>query len=778
MFKKRLFLALAVAGLSVGTALSALNVNALFSAETTATAFECAGGGSESFINIPASSSTYATRTWTGDNNVGWSATDSRTDQTLTGKAIALRTSVLKNTTVVPGGVGTLTFKYKRVFTGNSTLKVFVNGLQYGGDIIVSSETPNTFSFAVNVPGNVNIELRNTQNRIVVDDLSWTCFGEVVSGPEIQLANAAGTNVNCDELTLAFGSQSVNVYTDAVFSIKNTGTSVLNITSLTLSNNNDFTVVSPVGAFNVPASGSAIVVVRFDAVSAGAKTSVLTISNNDENESRCTVSLTGTGLGVCATPDVTAATIATDSITGTSANVELGNVIADNFLAVLTVNDSLTSAPVDGFNYMVGDSIGGGVVAYKGENADFTLNGLTGETDYSLFVFALNNVDCSEGPKYAGAIDTEFTTLFAPCIGGSETFANMPANSSTYATRTWIGDNGVSWTATDARTDQTLTGRAIAVRTGELVNNNPVTGGIGTLTFNYKKVFNGESTLKVFVNDVQYGGDITVTSDSAEVFSEIIDVAGDVSIRIENSGNRTIIDDIQWNCYEIPNRPEIQLLDEALNTKSCGDLTLDFGNVGTGSDKTATFVINNRGTVALEVSDLALSDTVNYSIVNPEEIPFVVGPLGSIDVVVKFNTATAGEKPATLTVISNDADEASCVVNLVANGQAPCAAPSLDNATVLTPEVTATTATFEVNGVTANGYIAVLLANGTATAPENGETYIVGDMLGDGKVAYVGTDAAFTITGLESETVYTVYIYTSASADCVNGPAFSAELDT
>jgi hypothetical protein len=779
MFKQRLLLALAVAGLSVGTALSALNAGRLFSTASTETAtFECTGGGSESFTNIPASSSAYSTRTWTGDNGVAWSATDARTDQTLTGKAIALRTSTLKNTAPVAGGIGTLSFKYKRVFTGNSTLKVYVNGVQVGSDITVSSETAATFSQVVNVPGNVNIEIRNSLNRTIVDDVQWTCYSEPVTGPELQLANSNNTNVNCGELTLEYGSQSVDVYTDAVFSIKNTGTSVLNVSSLSLTNSTDFQIISPSGAFTVPASGTAIVLVRFDAASAGAKTSTLTINSDDANEAECTVELTGTGLATCISPIVFEATIAVDSIAPTTADVTIGNVTADGYLAIVSETSPLTSLPVDGVNYVVGDSIGGGVVAYNGSNADFALANLTENTDYFLFVYAYNNVDCFEGPKFdtRTAITESFSTPVAPCIGGAETFTNMPANSSAYATRTWTGDNGLAWSATDARTDQTLTGRAIALRTGTLTNTVPATGGIGTLSFNYKRVFTGGSTLKVFVNGIQYGGDIAVTSDSVMVYSQPIDVAGDITVEIRNSGNRTIIDDVNWNCYQVPNRPEIQLLDGELAPKACGNFNVNLGNVQAGIDTDYVFVINNNGTQDLEISDLILSDTINYTVISPDTFPVVVDSLGAVDVTVRFNSATTGSKPATLDILSNDADEATCTVNFAAVAQEICAAPAVTTGTLDITNVTSSSADVEVAGVTANGYIAVLATTGTISAPVNGTMYEAGDLLGDGVVAYAGTDALFTLSDLEPATTYTLYVYAYNNEGCLEGPAYSAEL--
>lgn len=132
---------------------------------------------SEDFENIPTNNAgSYLTRTWIGNDGIEWTVNDSRTDQTITGKAIGLRNSTLTTTSPVAGGVRTLSFDYKRTFGGNSTLKVFVNGTQYGGDISVTSETPANFSVDVNIEGDVTIELVNSGNRIAVDNLNWTCF--------------------------------------------------------------------------------------------------------------------------------------------------------------------------------------------------------------------------------------------------------------------------------------------------------------------------------------------------------------------------------------------------------------------------------------------------------------------------------------------------------------------------------------------------------------------------------------------------------------------------
>lgn len=792
MFKKRFFLALAItfiSGLTFGKATTTKAVSAENKMETGynwpnlnvpgmpylfSTFADCLGGGSETFSNLGSSASSYATRTWTGNNGVAWSATDARTDQDLNGDAIALRTSTLKNTSVVSGGIGTLSFNYQRVFTGNSVLKVFVNGTQYGGDITVSATTTTVFSQAINVSGNVVIEIRNSGNRTIVDDVTWNCYSVPVSGPELQLADATNTNAACGALAVDFGSSPVSVNADAVFTIKNTGTSTLAVSSLTLSNATDFTIISPTTAFNVAASASQIVLVRFQSATAGNKTSTLTIASNDTDEASCTVNLQGTALVPCVAPTVVDPEFAVSNILSSSADAAVANVTADAYLAVITTGTSLSATPAAGVTYIVGDTIGGGTVAYNGSAANFSLTGLAENTAYSVFVFPYNNTDCTEGPLYntTVSIDTTFTTPVAPCIGGSETFANLGSSSSTYATRTWTGDNGVSWSATDARTDQDLTGDAIALRTGILKNTAPVSGGIGTLSFNYKRVFTGDSTLKIFVNGVQYGGDITVTTDTTTLFTQAIDVSGPVSIEIQNTGNRTIIDDLVWNCYQTPERPEIQLLDGGLGLKSCGAFNVELGNLLVNTAADTTFTIENKGTIDLEISALTLSDTVNYTIVSPVA-PFTIDSLGTQLVTVRFNSATTGSKPATLTIASNDADESSCTVNFAAVAQDTCVAPDTLSGSITTDNITASSADITIADVTADGYLAVISTSGSVTNPVNGTVYTVGDPLGAGTVAAVGTTATFSFTGLTAATNYIVTVFAYNNAGCIGGPVYA-----
>lgn len=130
--------------------------------------------GTEDFSNIPASASSYATRTWT-NNSIDWTATDARTDQTINGKAITIQNGNLTSSSI-SGGVQTLTVTTQRKFGGTtSALNLQINGTTVG--TIPYSETVTTTAVNVNVSGNVIIKLVNpvSSNRVAIDDLTWTC---------------------------------------------------------------------------------------------------------------------------------------------------------------------------------------------------------------------------------------------------------------------------------------------------------------------------------------------------------------------------------------------------------------------------------------------------------------------------------------------------------------------------------------------------------------------------------------------------------------------------
>ncbi|HUH29480.1 MAG TPA: hypothetical protein VLZ86_14745, partial [Gelidibacter sp.] len=100
---------------------------------------------------------------------------------------------------------------------------------------------------------------------------------------------------------------------------------------------------------------------------------------------------------------------------------------------------------------------------------------------------------------------------------GSESFTNIPTSSpNTYQPRIWTGDDGTIWNATNARTDQTLNGRAICLNNSGFVTSSNYSSGIGMLSFTYARAFTGTAprSITVWVNGLQWGSTINVSPTS------------------------------------------------------------------------------------------------------------------------------------------------------------------------------------------------------------------------------------------------------------------------
>ena len=153
---------------------------------TTGTTTENTGGndggsttscGTEDFEGVSGAVNTYKTVTWT-NNGITWTATDSRSDQTINNKAITVRNGTLSSSTI-SGGISSLTIKTQLKFSGTSgSFKLFINGVEKG-TIPYNNTITNTTISNINISGNITISIQSnstTDNRVAFDDLSWNCY--------------------------------------------------------------------------------------------------------------------------------------------------------------------------------------------------------------------------------------------------------------------------------------------------------------------------------------------------------------------------------------------------------------------------------------------------------------------------------------------------------------------------------------------------------------------------------------------------------------------------
>jgi trimeric autotransporter adhesin len=146
-------------------------------------------------------------------------------------------------------------------------------------------------------------------------------------------------------------------------------------------------------------------------------------SGNTGSGSRPKISIDNLNVtAVATTPCVSPTAPATALNFGTITDVSIqgsftGTASADGYLVVMSSNSSLTSNPVDGQIYNIGDNVGDGSVVAKGSATNFTATGLTPLTTYYFFIFSMNGV-CTGGPLYYTA---------SILNGNAATIAGLPA---------------------------------------------------------------------------------------------------------------------------------------------------------------------------------------------------------------------------------------------------------------------------------------------------------------------------------------------------------------
>ncbi len=81
------------------------------------------------------------------------------------------------------------------------------------------------------------------------------------------------------------------------------------------------------------------------------------------------------------------------------------------YLGVISTSSTLSTGPVDGTVYNVGDNIGGGSVFFYGKNYVYKKTGLTANTPYYVFVYAARTI-CTGEPAYStSSISSTITTF-------------------------------------------------------------------------------------------------------------------------------------------------------------------------------------------------------------------------------------------------------------------------------------------------------------------------------------------------------------------------------
>ena len=139
---------------------------------------------------------------------------------------------------------------------------------------------------------------------------------------------------------------------------------------------------------------------------------------------------------------------------------------------------------------------------------------------------------------------------------GTETFDNFTETGSGYANGSFVGQDGITWTYVQSRGDQSINGKSIMLGRNRSpqaeVYSGTISGGVGTISFNYQRAFSTNVSLNVLINDVVFG---TVTSNVNDVVNSgpiTVNQPGDVVIKFistNNSDGQVTIDDVVWTGF-------------------------------------------------------------------------------------------------------------------------------------------------------------------------------------------------------------------------------------
>jgi endonuclease I len=194
-----------------------------------------------------------------------------------------------------------------------------------------------------------------------------------------------------------------------------------------------------------------------------------------------------------------------------------------------------------------------------------------------------------------------------------------------------------------------------------------------------------------------------------------------------------------------------------------------------------TFTVENLGTGnALNISSATISGT-NAADFSVASFPSSVAANATGNLIVNFTPSAAGTRSAVLTIASNDADEASYVVNLNGIGGNFATEPT-NQPTALTFTMNKT---YRVMGsftpaANVGGYI-VLRKKGSAitASPVDGTVYERGDVIGDAQVVYAANSTSFVPNNIVASTAYhfLIFAYNGAGSNInylTTNPLFGA----
>jgi len=628
---------------AIGTRSATVTINNNDSDES-AYDFAIQGTGTDPEINVQGNSVSIAD----GD------ATPTTTDHSDFGSQSVCSGTVVRTFTIQNSGTASLTISSVNI-SGTSAADFSVTSAP-SSPVASSGSTTFQVTFNPSATGarNATITVNNDDCDEAAYDFAITGTGtdpEInVQGNSVSIADGDVTPSSADHTD--FGSQSTCSGTiTRTFTIQNTGTSNLTISSVNITGTNaaDFSVISAPSSL-VTSSGSTTFQVEFTPSALGARNATITVNNNDCDEAAYDFAITGKGADPEANVQGNSVSIADGDATPSSADhTDFGSqsVCSGTIVRTFTVQNSgtagltISSVNITGTNaadFSVTSAPASPVAASGSATFQVTFNpSATGARDATV---TINSDDCDEA-NYDFAITGT----------GTDPEINVQGNSVT------IADGDVTPTTTD--------------HTG--FGSQAACSGTITRTFTIQNTGTANLTVSSVNITGTHAADFSVNSAPASPVAASSSATFQVTFNPSATGarNATVTitnNDCDESAYDFAitgtgTDPEINVQGNSV-TIADGDATpsstdhTDFGNQSICSGTiTRTFTVQNTGTANLTISSVNISGTnaADFSVASSPS-PLVTSS-GSTTFQVEFDPSASGTRTATVTVNSDDCDE-------------------------------------------------------------------------------------------------------------------------
>ena len=771
--------------------------------------------GSETFTNLPLTGSSYsASGSYTGDGGVTWNYTNSRGDQTITGKAITLRNTTGSTVfnTAVPGGLASLSFNYARPFSTSVNATVAVNGTSVG---TITTSSAGTQSFSVSgltFTGNVSISItvNSGGGQTTIDDIVWTGY-TAPNNPLPTITSLAPNSANAGAAAQTITITGTGFVTASVanFNGASRTTTFVSATEITI----DLTAadLSTAGAKNItvtnPAPGggtSAAATFTVNPASANNPVPVIgSLSPSSVTAGAAAQTLTINGTGFQSTSTVTfngssrTPTFVSNielSISLTAADLAAAgtrNVIVTNQTpgggASNTATFTVNPQPVPTLTSISPSSIVGGsttTVTFTGTNffsgATVNFNGISVATTFVSSTSLTADIVAPTGMATAtypvsvtttgGTSGTQSLTVTVPPSFFEDfetgTKGSYNAGTVTLSSGDYTFDDALLTNATGSDRGN---GRSARVR-GFVAMNFDKTGGAGTVTVS-AAVFGSDTGGELTVEYSTNGGTSYTVAGSSQAltttltaYSFVVNAGGNVRLRLSKSGtggDRINLDDLSITDFSAG--PMI--------TVTPTSLTLGSTVTGTASvpaqsyDVSGTDLTTGLSVTAPANTQVSLSSGSGYA--TTLTLPAPGGTLATTTIYVRIAaSAPAGSVSGNITNASMGATTRNVAVSGTVTAAPTVAVLTTTAATAITTTTATTGGDISSNGgsaVTARGVV-----YGTTANPRLGGmgTTTVADATG-GSGSYTSM-----LMGLLPSTTYFVAAYATNGA----GTSYGADV--